>query len=132
MVATWPSTSVVIRPRRDDRSKLTAVAAEEFADDVERVRRANPLDLVVGEHLSLRPTANGQFKGSCPFCAEKFASLAVSPTIRGGRFHCFACGADGDVFDFVVAIDDLTYTRAVMRLAIRAGIDLTPPTQDQG
>ena len=107
------------------------MAAEEVADDIERVRRANPLDLVVGERLRLRPIGNGQFKGSCPFHAEKFASLAVSPTIRGGRFHCFGCGADGDVFDFVMAVDHLTYTQAVMRLATRAGIDLTPPPDDQ-
>ncbi len=108
------------------------MAPSEFAEDVtDRVRQASRLDLVVGERIRLIPAGNGQFKGSCPFHGEKFASLRVAPAIRGGRFHCFGCGADGDVFDFVMAIDQLTYVDAVMRLAARAGIDLASPPDDQ-
>jgi DNA primase len=108
------------------------VAPSEFAEDViDRVRRASRLDLVIGERIRLVPAGNGQCKGSCPFHGEKFLSLRVAPTVRDGRFHCFGCGADGDVIDFVMAIDQLSYVDAVMRLAARAGIDLASPPDDQ-
>ncbi|WP_420121777.1 CHC2 zinc finger domain-containing protein [Nakamurella sp.] len=64
---------------------------------MERVRQASRLDLVVGEHIWLRPAGTGQYKGSCPFHEERFASLVVAPAVHGGRYHCFGCAADGGV-----------------------------------
>lgn len=114
------------------RSTVRAVAPSEFAeDDIERVRQASRLDMVVGERVRLVPVGNGQFKGACPFHGDEFRSLVVAPAVRGGHFHCFGCGADGDVFDFVMTIDRLTHVKAVMHLAARAGIDLQPPATDQ-
>jgi len=108
------------------------MAPSEFAEaDVERVRQANPLDQVINDRVRLRPAGTRQFKGACPFHADQFASMNVAPAVRGGRYHCFECSADGDVFDFVMAVDRLTYREAVTHLAARAGITLPPRADDQ-
>ncbi len=108
------------------------MAPSEFAEaDVERVRQANPLDQVINDRVRLRPAGDRQYKGSCPFHADQFASMKVAPAVRGGRYHCFECSADGDVFDFLMSIDGLTYSEAVTRLAARAEITLPPPADNQ-
>jgi len=67
--------------------------------DVERVRREHPIqDLVAAFGVELRPSGHG-FVGCCPFHEDSTPSLSV-----GGapdRFHCFGCGASGDVIDWV-------------------------------
>ncbi len=109
-----------------------AVAPSPFDEaDVRRVREASRLDLVIARYVRLRPARNDQFKASCPFHSEKLASLNIAPAVRGGRYHCFGCGADGDVFDFVMKIDRLSYAQAVRHLAAQAGIDLSPPTNPE-
>lgn len=112
-----------------DRSMLRIQTDFEFADDaVKRVidpeESGQFANRIVGDHIRLRPAGTDRFKGSCPFHGERFASLIVAPTVRGGRYHCFGCAADGDVFDFVMAIRQLTFEQAVVVLATRAGIDL--------
>ncbi|MDQ2739808.1 MAG: CHC2 zinc finger domain-containing protein [Actinomycetota bacterium] len=101
--------------------------------DVQRVREASRLDLVIARYFRLRPAGNDQFNASCPFHLDQFASLNIAPTVRGGRYHCFGCGADGDVFDFdfVMKIDRLSYAQAVRHLATQAGIELSPPTNPE-
>ena len=99
---------------------------------VERVRQANPVDEVIKEHLRLRPDRGSELKGPCPFHADQFFSLHVNPAVQGGRYHCFGCGADGDVFTFLESIEGLTHDEAVIRLAVIAGIGLPPPADEQG
>ena len=99
---------------------------------VQRVWDASPLDLVVGRYLRLRPVGNGQLRGSCPFHAEKFTSFNVAPSIRDGRFHCFGCSADGDVFEFIMRIEQLTLPQAIRQLAEAAGIDYDPGDDPSG
>ena len=66
--------------------------------DLEAIKSANPLPSVVGGAIKLHRAGN-ELKGLCPFHAEKSPSFTI---FRGGsRFHCFGCGAGGDVFDFV-------------------------------
>ena len=47
------------------------------------------------------------YKGLCPFHEEKTPSFTVSP--RTERYHCFGCGADGDVIEF---LDEIVIGRA--------------------
>lgn len=91
-------------------------------EDIAAVRERSNIADVVGEHVQLRNAGGGNLKGICPFHDEKSPSLSVSP----GRnlFHCFGCGAGGDVIRFVEQIEHLSFTEAVENLASRAGIQL--------
>jgi hypothetical protein len=58
------------------------------------------------------------FKGLCPFHGEKTPSFTVNPSRQ--RFHCFGCGADGDLIDWLMRTERLTFRDA----AARAGRDI--------
>lgn len=88
---------------------------------VERVREASDIVEVVGESVALKK-AGSRFAGLCPFHREKTASFHVNPAMQ--VYHCFGCGAGGDVFSFVMAQEKLTFPEAVRHLAARAGIPL--------
>ncbi|MBM7808190.1 DNA primase [Geodermatophilus bullaregiensis] len=92
------------------------------AADIALVRERSRIDEVVGEHLQLKRAGGGSLKGLCPFHDEKSPSFHVTPARN--LFHCFGCGAGGDVISFVQQIDHLSFTEAVERLAGRADIDL--------
>ena len=91
-------------------------------EDVAAVRERSPIAEVIGEHVQLRNAGGGNLKGLCPFHDEKSPSLSVS--VARNLFHCFGCGAGGDVIRFVERIEHLSFTEAVERLAGRAGIQL--------
>ncbi|HYO35939.1 MAG TPA: CHC2 zinc finger domain-containing protein, partial [Geodermatophilus sp.] len=92
------------------------------AADIALVRERSRIDEVVGEHLQLKRAGGGSLKGLCPFHDEKSPSFHVTPARN--LFHCFGCGAGGDVIGFVQQIDHLSFTEAVERLAARANVDL--------
>ena len=79
---------------------------------------------VVGELVVLRK-AGANWKGLCPFHVEKTPSFTVNPAKR--IYHCFGCGAVGDVFSFLMRQDRLSFPEAVRTLAQRAGVAL--PTE---
>src|SRR5690348_3866398 len=80
---------------------------------------------VVGERVQLRKAGAASWKGLCPFHGEKTPSFHV----HGDKqfFHCFGCGAAGDVIEFVKRSDGLTFPDAVRQLAARAGIAVPEP-----
>lgn len=88
---------------------------------VERVREASDIAAVVGEYVSLRK-AGARLAGLCPFHREKTASFYVNPSMQA--FHCFGCGAGGDVFSFLMQHEKMTFPEAVRHLATRAGVPL--------
>jgi len=90
--------------------------------DRERVRQAARIDTVIGEYVALKRAGSGNLKGLCPFHDEKTPSFNVS--VARGYYHCFGCGEGGDVFDFLMKIDQLSYVEAVQRLADQAGITI--------
>ncbi|MFI9718421.1 DNA primase [Streptomyces sp. NPDC052396] len=91
-------------------------------DDVKAVRDAVPIDAVVSEYLQLRNAGGGNLKGLCPFHDEKSPSFHVSPA--KGLYHCFGCQAGGDVVDFIMKLDHLSFAETIERLASQAGITL--------
>jgi DNA primase len=91
-------------------------------EDIAAVRERSPIAEVVGEYLQLRPAGGGSLKGLCPFHDEKTPSFNVTPGKE--LWHCFSCGAGGDVIKFVQDIEHLTFAETIERLAARAGIDL--------
>jgi len=91
-------------------------------EDVAVVRERSAIADVIGEHVQLRGAGGGNLVGLCPFHDEKSPSLSVTPARN--LFHCFGCGAGGDVITFVQRIDHLSFAEAVERLAGKAGIQL--------
>jgi DNA primase len=69
--------------------------------------------------------AGRNYKGLCPFHAEKTPSFVVFPDT--GTWHCFgACGTGGDVFSFIMQQENLDFGEALQTLARRAGVELEP------
>jgi DNA primase len=90
-----------------------------------RVRLA--LSSIVGKRLRLT-RAGREFKSPCPFHREKTPSFYVNDS--KGFFHCFGCGAHGDVIGFVMRHDNLGFPEAVELLASEAGLSVPRPTEE--
>ncbi len=69
-----------------------------------------------------------EFAGLCPFHKEKTPSFTVNDD--KGFFHCFGCGAHGDVIGFEMRMDGLSFPEAVERLANIAGLALPKQTPE--
>ncbi|MDT0203307.1 DNA primase [Nocardioides sp. AE5] len=91
-------------------------------EDIAEVREKAKIDDVVSSYVTLRNAGSGSMKGLCPFHDEKSPSFHVTPS--RGFFHCFGCQEGGDVFDFLMKIDGLTFTETVERLAEKYGVQL--------
>lgn len=91
-------------------------------DDIRRVREASDLVSIAGERVVLRQRGR-DFWGCCPFHNEKSPSFKIDPSTQ--LWHCFGCGEGGDVFSFVMKLDDIGFVDAVRELARRAGIQIT-------
>lgn len=81
---------------------------------------------VIGEYVKLKKAGAQNFSGLCPFHNEKTPSFSVHATRQ--FFHCFGCGASGDVFSFVQKIENITFPEAVRALAQKLGIALPKQT----
>ena len=68
--------------------------------DLHEVReRIRMPDLGMQLGIELRESG-GRWVACCPFHAERSPSFGIrQESVKGWRFHCFGCGADGDVFD---------------------------------
>jgi DNA primase catalytic core len=95
---------------------------------VDEVRAAADIVKVVGDYVKLRK-AGANFMGLCPFHQEKTPSFAVHPTKQ--IFHCFGCGVGGDVFKFVMLIENLSFPEALRRVAEKVGVPLREVFRDE-
>jgi DNA primase len=93
----------------------------------EEVRGAVDIVKIVGDYVKLRK-AGVNLVGLCPFHQEKTASFAVHPVKQ--IFHCFGCGAGGDVFKFVMLIENVPFPEALRRVAEKAGVKLKERPRD--
>jgi DNA primase len=93
-----------------------------ISDDViNQIRDRTDIVEVVGQHVSL--TRSGQnLKGLCPFHQEKSPSFTVSPSRQ--IFHCFGCGAGGNVFTFLTRITGASFPETVRELGRKVGIEV--------
>ena len=73
--------------------------------------------------------AGRSFKGLCPFHGEKTPSFMVNPDKQ--IFHCFGCGAGGNVFGFLMKYAKKDFREAVETLAGRAGIEIPDDRADR-
>lgn len=96
---------------------------------LDEIRSANDIVEVVGGYVRLKQ-AGATFKGLCPFHNERTPSFTVNREKQ--LFYCFGCGAGGNVFHFIMKIENLGFREAVQHLAGRAGIripDVGDPDQ---
>ena len=89
------------------------------------------IDIVdlVAEHVDLK-RAGQNFKGLCPFHAEKTPSFMVNPSKQ--IFHCFGCSKGGDIFAFIMHYENMNFSEAVSYLANKAGIKIEPLNNGPG
>ena len=87
----------------------------------EKVKQQADIVRVIGEYVRLRK-AGQNFVGLCPFHQEKTPSFAVHPVRQ--MYHCFGCGASGDVFKFVMELDKCGFPEALRTVAEKCGIPL--------
>ncbi len=97
-----------------------------YSDDfIERVRAGNNIEDVISGYVRLQRKGTS-YMGLCPFHNEKTPSFSVHPARQ--TYHCFGCGASGDVFNFLMEYEKLSFKEAVRTLAVRADIEI--PTED--
>ncbi len=88
---------------------------------VDLIRFQNDIVEVIGSYITLK-RAGSAFKALCPFHKEKTPSFSVNPERQ--IFHCFGCGAGGDVFRFVMQNEGMDFPAAAEMLANRVGIKI--------
>ena len=81
---------------------------------------------IVGEYVKLRKSGAQNFQGLCPFHQEKSPSFSVHATRQ--FFHCFGCGASGDVFAFVQKLENISFPEAVRLIAEKLNIPMPKMT----
>jgi len=99
--------------------------APEFVDEL---RSRLSIASVIGGRVRLQKRGRDH-TGLCPFHKEKTPSFTVSE--EKGFFHCFGCGAHGDVVGFVMRSDNLSFPEAVERLARDAGMQVPASTPEE-
>src|SRR5713226_7401699 len=87
----------------------------------ETVRNSADIVRVVSDYVSLKG-AGSAFKGLCPFHSEKTPSFSVHREKQ--IFHCFGCGAGGDVFSFVMLAEKVAFPEAVRIVAEKCGVPI--------
>jgi DNA primase len=90
-------------------------------EKIEEIKNAADIVEVISDYVLLKKTGKN-YSGLCPFHSEKDASFTVSPAKQ--IFHCFGCNTGGNVFNFLIRHDGISFPEAVRFLARRYGVDL--------
>lgn len=96
---------------------------------IEQVRTSSDIVSIVRDYVPDLKKAGRNWKCCCPFHSEKTPSFVVSP--EKGIFRCFGCGAAGDVFKFVMLIENISWIEAVKKLAQKSGITITETANEK-
>ncbi|WP_459588695.1 DNA primase [Corynebacterium camporealensis] len=91
--------------------------------DIQAIRERAPLDEIVGEYVQLKPAGHDSLKGLSPFKDEKTPSFHVRP--QRGYYHCFSTGKGGDVFSFLMEMEQVSFPEAVEAVAQKIGYHIT-------
>lgn len=96
-------------------------------DIIDQVREATDIVDLVSAYTKLRKRGKN-YVALCPFHSEKTPSFTVNAEKQ--VYHCFGCGAGGNVFTFVMDHEKVSFAEAVRFLAERAGISLPVPSHE--
>ena len=88
---------------------------------IEKIRDSIDILDLVREYVPSIRRSGTSYKACCPFHQEKTPSFTINPD--KGLFYCFGCQTGGDIFDFVMKIENMSFNEAARKLAQRAGID---------
>ncbi len=91
-------------------------------DKLAEIRNTADIVDVVSSRVLLKK-AGKDYTGLCPFHSEKTPSFTVSPSKQ--IFHCFGCGTGGNVFNFLMMYDNLSFPEAAENLARQYGISIS-------
>lgn len=107
---------------------MTGILSKRILEDI---RSSNDIADVIGSYFTIKRSGSS-FKAICPFHKEKTPSFHVN--LQRQIYHCFGCGAGGDVFEFVMKYEGVDFPMAVKLLAQRAGItlDFEESTDEKG
>jgi DNA primase len=94
----------------------------------ERVRAAVDFAELVGARTELKRAGVQRLQGLCPFHEERTPSFGIDPVEK--LYHCFGCGAGGDVFQFVMETEGIDFTAALELLAERYRVPLEREAED--
>ena len=94
-------------------------------DFAQQVKSSVDIVRVVGEYVRLRKQGTNRHVGLCPFHTEKTPSFSVHEVLQ--IYKCFGCGKGGDVFNFLMELQGLTFYEALKTLAEQHGIPLPRP-----
>ncbi len=88
---------------------------------VDEIRQSTDLVSLINEYIKLERRGKNMV-GLCPFHNEKTPSFSVSPDKQ--LYHCFGCGASGNVFSLIMQMENLTFPEAAHYLASKAGVTI--------
>lgn len=97
-------------------------------DSKERVRDAVDMVALVSARTELRRAGPSSYQGLCPFHDERSPSFGIDPAKK--VYHCFGCGAGGDVFTYAMETEGLDFGGALEWLADRFGVGLEVEAED--
>jgi DNA primase len=95
---------------------------------LDELRQRVSLAEIVGRRVKLIRRGR-EFTGLCPFHNEKTPSFSVVED--KGFYHCFGCGAHGDVIGFTMQTENLSFPEAIEQLARRAGLEVPQETREE-
>jgi len=93
-----------------------------MSDFAQTVKQQADIVKVIEGYIRLRKAGAQNYTGLCPFHKEKSPSFSVHAVRQ--FYHCFGCGASGDVFSFVAKIENVGFPEAVRIVAGKCGIPL--------
>ena len=88
---------------------------------IEQIKDYNDIVEVISSYIQLKKKGQNYW-AKCPFHDEKTASFSVSP--KKQIFHCFGCGVGGNVINFVMDYEKITFIEAVKELAERVNVKI--------
>src|SRR4051794_25798469 len=90
-------------------------------ETINEIRQASDIVDIISEYVQLKKQGRN-YVGLCPFHGENTPSFSVSSDKQ--VYHCFGCGAGGNVFSFLMEVEGLSFQEAALKLADKANIDL--------
>jgi len=96
-------------------------------DFVEQLKSSVQIESVIGEYVRLRKSGANRYLGLCPFHNEKSGSFTVHAAKQ--FYYCFGCHAKGDVVNFVMEMEHISFYEALKSLSERYGIPMPKRSQ---
>ncbi|MFW6238601.1 MAG: DNA primase, partial [Halanaerobiales bacterium] len=95
--------------------------ADDSRDFSQKVKRSVDIVEVVSDYVNLKKVGKN-YQALCPFHQENTPSFTVNP--ENQFYYCFGCGAGGDVYDFLMEIENITFFESLKILAGRVGLEI--------